>query len=97
MQGRLYTSESEVCRRQILSYKEIPALKKNYNGRNPHNHDNIGIQKNGKELNKTFMTILNWKKNFGLQDLYSNNPALQGLMLLPVGRSINPCTAVLVK
>ena len=36
--GRLYTSESDVCRRQILTYKDDPALKKNkniYNGRIP--------------------------------------------------------------
>ena len=34
---------------------------------------------NQKEVTKTVMMILNWTKPFGLQDLYENNSALQGL------------------
>ena len=36
----------------------------------------VGIQKNQKELIKTFMAILNWKKSFGLHGLYKNNSEL---------------------
>ena len=38
---RLYTSESDVCRRQILTYKDSPRTgkKNNSNGRRPITHE----------------------------------------------------------
>ena len=60
---RLYTLESDVCRRQILTYKDgahtegikicTMAVDLLYN---------IGIQMKRKELTKTFMMISNGKK-----------------------------------
>ena len=32
---RLYTSESDVCRRHILTYRDSPRTEKNHNGRTP--------------------------------------------------------------
>ena len=37
---------------------------------------NIGIQMKRRELTKTFLMILNWKKPFGLHSLYKNISAL---------------------
>ena len=54
-------SESDVCRRQIMRYKDDPRPEKIKT-----------FIMNRKELNKTFMMILNYKKPFGLHGLYTN-------------------------
>ena len=46
-----------------------------YTGREP---NNIGIQINWKEITKTFMTISNWKKTFGLQGFQKTNQRFKG-------------------
>ena len=58
MWGRLYKSESEVCRRQILTYKDDPCTERIKILILIHN---IGIQMEQKELTKSFMMIS--KKN----------------------------------
>ena len=53
--NRLYTSESDVCRRQILMYKDDPRTERI----KIFLMHNIRIQMNRKELTKTFMMISN--------------------------------------
>ena len=52
---RLYTSESDVCRRQILKSTDSPDIIELF-------IMTVGIQMEWKQLNITFMMILNWLK-----------------------------------
>ena len=58
LQDRLHTSESDICRRQILRYKNDPRTERIIIFLMAIYH-NIGIQMKQKKLTKTFMMILN--------------------------------------
>ena len=59
---RLYASESDVCRRQILTYKDGPRTERIKIFPMAVNLEKwIGIQMKQKELTKAFMTISKWK------------------------------------
>ena len=56
---RLYTSESDVYRRQILTYKDGPRTKRIEKNLIAVYTYNIGLQMKRKELCKTFLMISN--------------------------------------
>ena len=75
------TSESDVCRRQILTPKVDPRyVRIKISIMVVYTH-NIGIQMKRKELTKTFMMISNSKTPFGLQGFHKKHSALQELLI----------------
>ena len=77
---RLYTSESDVCRRQIMTCKDGPCTEWIKTFHKPYIY-NTGIQMKRKELTIyiSHLWSIQIDKNFDLHGLYQNNSALWGL------------------